>query len=194
MPVRLKYLFIFLLLSSHSYSQSGVISGRVYSQFNKAALTEAKLILIKNNKYFKKTKTDHAGNYWFGELKKGNYSIWVIKNGYCHLEMSRIESVKNGIIDLDLGLTASAVNSNVNTESKIYKIYSTPIKVELKITPDKHLSYKDELNIINEVYEGSSIQISPSVKDPAPIREHRATHYNELFKSLERSPSIITGQ
>jgi hypothetical protein len=190
MLVKWGYILILLLLSNHSYSQSGIINGRVYCQFNKAPLTEAKLILIKNNKYFKKTKTDHSGNYWFGELKKANYSIWVIQKGYCHLEMSRIECGKNEIIDLDLGLTTSAINSNVATESKVYKIYSAPTSVELTLKPDNYLSYKDDINILSEVYRGNDISISPKVKDPAP--EHRATHYNESLRSLERSPSIIT--
>ena len=192
MPIKWGYIFIFLLISNHGYSQSGVISGRVYSQFNKIPVTEAKVMLIKNNKYYRKAKTDYAGNYWFGELKRANYSIWVIQKGYCQLVISKIETGKNEFIDLDLGLTLSAINSNVGTESKVYKIYSSPICIELTLSPGNHLSYKDDINIINEVYEGSNISISPSQKDPAPIPEHRATHYNERFKSMERSPSIIT--
>jgi len=188
-------LILFVILMSlvsvnvNGYSQSGIIAGRVYSQSTKATLENAKLILKRNNRYYKKTKTDHVGNYWFGDLKSGNYSVWVIQEDYCQLEMDEIKLGKNNSIQLDLGLMENAQNTNVATNSKVYMVYNAPISINLDTTATAYQSFQNEIHIINEVYQGNEIRIAPARK-PDPVRNSRATHYNESLKGLEKTSSF----
>ena len=124
------------------YSQSGFITGRVFCQFSKETLQNAKIILKKNNKYLCKTKTDHAGNYWFSQLRKGNYTLWILHDGYCQLEMDSITLSNDSTIELDLGLMENATNSNVETNGKIYMLYHDPISVNL-VAQTNYQNYKN---------------------------------------------------
>jgi predicted membrane protein len=190
-------LILFVILTSlvsvniSCYSQSGIITGRVYSQSTKATLENAKLILKRNNKYYRKIKTDHVGNYWFGELKTGNYSVWVIQEDYCQLEMGGIELKKSSSsIQLDLGLMENAKNTNLTSISKVYMVYYTPISINLDTTATAYQNFKNEIHIINEVYQGNEIRIARPRKSD-PTSNSRATHYNEGLKGLEKSSSFI---
>ena len=172
------------------YSQAGYITGRVYCQFSKETLQNAKIILKKDNKYLTKTKTDHAGNYWFGKLKKGNYTIWILHEGYCQLEMGRITLSNNSSIELDLGLMQNATNSNVATNGKIYMLYHKPISVNLTENTN-YQNYKNKIQIISEVYNGIDICIVPKTKPIARLEMSRIVHNYESFKSLEKSSTLI---
>ncbi len=190
MPAFFLFLLCLFCINTEGYSQSGFITGRVYSQATKATLVDAKLILKKNNKYFCKTKTDHVGNYWFGDLKKGSYSVWVVHEGYCQLEMDKIELTNNeGSIQLDLGLMENAANSNVATNSKVYMVYNEPIQVNLNEATTAYQTFQNEIHIINEVYQGNEIRIAPKAK-PSPAQNNRATHYYDSFKGLEKTTSM----
>ena len=182
-------LFLILLCSLigfQSYGQTSFIAGRVYNQSNKALLKNAKLILRKNNKYIGKIRTDHAGHYWFGNLKPGNYSLWVLQDGFCQLEMGRIEIADSGI-QLDLGLMESAPNSKVNKSSKVYLIYQEPIYVNLDEPTTAYQGFQNEIHILNEVYDGHAIRIAPKHIPPSPMEQNRATHFYETLNALQKS-------
>lgn len=178
------------LLSQQSYAQSGFITGKIYSQVTKSTLYKAKIVLKRNNKYHSKTKTDHVGNYWFGELKSGNYSIWVLYDHYCSLEVDQIKLRHDGSIQLDLGLVEQATNTNIaESEDKIYQVYQTPICIDLEETTTAHQDFKNEIHILSEVYNGPEIRIAPKRRPPSALEKSRATHYNESLKSLEKTNS-----
>ena len=180
------------ILSQQAYAQSGFITGKIYSQATKSTLHQAKIILKKNNRYHGKTKTDHVGNYWFGELKPGSYSIWILYDGYCSLEMDHIKLRLDGSIQLDLGLVEQATNTNIDTATdKIYQIYQAPISVDLEEIITAHQDFKNEIHILSEVYNGPEIRIAPKRKPPSPLEKNRATHYHESFKSLEKTTSLF---
>ncbi|MDC0231530.1 carboxypeptidase-like regulatory domain-containing protein, partial [Aureispira] len=138
-----------------------------------------------------KTKTDHAGNYWFSKLTKGNYTLWVLHDGYCQLEMGRINLNNNSAIELDLGLMKNAINSNVETDSKIYMLYHQPISVNL-IKETNYKNYKNEIQIISEVYNGNDIQIIPKIKPIPKLESNRVVHNHDSFKSLEKLSSFTS--
>ena len=173
------------------YSQSGFITGRVFCQFSKETLQNAKIILKKNNKYLCKTKTDHAGNYWFSQLRKGNYTLWILHDGYCQLEMGSITLSNDSTIELDLGLMENATNSNVETNGKIYMLYHDPISVNL-VAQTNYQNYKNEIQIISEVYNGNGICIIPKTKLVPKLKSTRVVHNYDSFKSLEKSSSFIS--
>lgn len=173
-----------LLHTVPSQGQSNFITGRVFNEVSKSTLYNAKLILKRNNKYHQKTKTDHVGNYWFGDLPYGSYSIWVIQNGYCELEISRIELSSSTSIHLDLGMIEAAQKTNINSNDKIYKIYQAPIQLNLDIQNTAYQNFESEIHIINEVYHGPEIRIAPKHRSPSPIENNRATHYHESLKGL----------
>lgn len=188
---------IYILLACHLFlhivplqGQSGFITGRVFSEANKSRLHNAKLILKRNNKYKKKTQTDHVGNYWFGDLPYGNYSIWVIQDGYCELEVSRIQLSSNTSIQLDLGMIKAAQNTNIKSVDKIHKVYQTPIQLDLNPQKTAYQDFESEIHIINEVYDGHEIRIAPRHCPPSPLENNRATHYHESFKALEKTTSF----
>jgi hypothetical protein len=177
---------------AQSYTQSGFIIGKIYSQVTKSTLQNAKIVLKKNNKYYGKTKTDHVGNYWFGELKHGSYSIWVLHDGYCSLEVDQIKLRHDGSIQLDLGLVEQATNTNIEaSEDKIYQVYQAPICVDLEETTTAHQDFKNEIHILNEVYNGYEIRIAPKRRPPSPAERNRPTHYHESFKSLEKTTALF---
>jgi len=167
--------------------QEGTIYGRIYSESTKQPLTAAKLILKKDNVYAQKMRTDHAGNYHFGRLPEGVYTVWVSADDYCQLEMQRVVVDSQAIV-LDLGLVEVAAKRNVSTPTIIYKQYEWPIRVELAQTTvsDKHQDFKNELNVINEVYEGAAIRIAPPKPPASPLPRHKATHFYEDFDALEK--------
>ena len=151
-----------------------------------------KIVLKRNNIYHSKTKTDHVGNYWFGELKSGSYSIWVLYDGYCSLEVDQIKLRHDGSIQLDLGLVEQATNTNIEESAdKIYQIYQAPICVDLEYASTAHQNFKNEIHILNEVYNGPEIRIAPKRKPLSRLEQNRPTHYYESFKSLEKTNSLF---
>lgn len=84
--MKLAWFYINILTATMLYGQGGSIEGRIYALDTDIKLSKAKLVLKKDNTYCQKIKTDHQGNYNFVNLEKGNYSIWVLKEGYCQLE------------------------------------------------------------------------------------------------------------
>jgi hypothetical protein len=179
-------------LSQQTYAQSGFITGKIYSQVTKSTLHSAKIVLKRNDKYHSKTKTDHVGNYWFGELRSGSYYIWVLYDGYCSLEIDQIELRHDASIQLDLGLVEQATNTNIDESAdKIYQVYQTPICVDLKEETTAHQDFKNEIHILSEVYNGPEIRIAPKRKPPSRLEKNRATHYYESLKSLEKTTSLF---
>jgi hypothetical protein len=185
-------IYSLFLLSQQAYAQSGFITGKIYSQVTKSTLHNAKIVLKRNNKYHSKTKTDHVGNYWFGQLKSGSYSVWVLYDNYCSLEVDQIKLQHDGSIQLDLGLVAQAENTNMEESTdKIYQIYQAPICVDLEENDKAHQDFKNEIHILNEVYDGPEIRIAPKRRPPTPSEQNRPTSYHETFKSLEKTRSLI---
>lgn len=194
----LYFLLALLLLAMPIQAQNGYITGKVYSQEDKTPLANAKLVLKKNGKYCGKVQTDHVGNYWFGDLKTGTYAIWVVQDGFCQLEMDKIEIGANSSIQLDLGLVASAENSNVVGTDKIYLVYNQPIEADLKNSTHCQENFKNDIQIISDVYNGHEIKIAPPPPKPlSPMEENRATNYNDDLKGFEKStntPSSTFGR
>jgi hypothetical protein len=185
-------IYSLFLLSQQSHAQSGFITGKIYSQVTKSTLYNAKIVLKRNNKYHGKTKTDHVGNYWFGKLEAGNYSVWVLYEGYCSLEMDQIKLRHDGSIQLDLGLVEQAIQTNINTAAdKIYQIYQAPICVDLEKTKTAHQDFKNEIHILNEVYNGYEIRIAPRRRPPTRSEQNRPTHYYESLKGLEKTNALF---
>ncbi len=184
--------YTFLVLSPRSYAQSGFITGKIYSQVTKSTLHNAKIVLKRNNKYHSKTKTDHVGNYWFGQLKSGNYSISIYHDGYCILEVDKIALQHDGSIELDLGLVAQATNTNIDaTADKVYQVYQAPICIDLEKASTAHQDFRNEIRILNEVYNGHEIRIAPSRRAPSRAEQNRPTHYHESFKGLEKTSAVL---
>lgn len=180
------------ILSQQSYAQFGFITGKIYSQVTKSTLYNAKIVLKRNNKYHGKTKTDHVGNYWFGELTSGSYSLWVIHDGYCSLVIDQIKLRHDGSIQLDLGLVEQANNTNIDaSKDKIYQIYQAPICVDLEESTKAHQDFKNEIHILSEVYNGHEIRIAPKNKPPSRLEQNRPTHYYESLKGLEKTTSLF---
>lgn len=181
-----------LLLSQQSYAQSGFITGKIYSQVTKSTLHNAKIVLKRNNKYHSKTKTDHVGNYWFGKLKSGNYSLWILYDGYCTLELDQIKLRHDESVQLDLGLIEQATHTNLeNSTDVICQIYQSSISVKLEEQTMAHQDFKNEINIINEVYDGQEIRIAPKRRPLSRAELNRPTHYHESLKSLEKTTSLF---
>lgn len=180
------------ILCQQSYAQSGFLTGKIYSQVTKATLHNAKIVLKRNNKYYSKTKTDHVGNYWFGQLKSGNYSVWVLHDGYCSLEIDQIKLQHDSSIQLDLGLIEQAANTNIEASAdKIYRIYEAPISVDLEEEIAAYQDFKNEIHILSEVYDGPEIRIAPKRRPPSLLEQNRPTHYYESLKSLEKTTSLF---
>jgi hypothetical protein len=190
----MKFFFItcsLFFLGQQSYAQSGFITGKIYSQVTKTTLHNAKIVLKQDDKYQGKTKTDPVGNYWFGELKSGSYSIWVLCDGYCSLEVDQIKLQPDGSIQLDLGLVEQATNTNIEeTSDQIYQVYQAPICVDLE-EATRHQDFKNEIHILNEVYNGYGIRIAPKRKPLSLSEQNRPTHYHESFKSLEKKHTLF---
>lgn len=181
-------LFSLVLMNTDSFAQNGFITGKVYSQSSKTAMPNAKLVLKKNGKYFGKTQTDHVGNYWFGDLKVGNYAVWVVQDGYCQLEMEQIEIKANSSIQLDLGLVETVANSNIGGVDKVYMVYNQPIEANLNATTHYSENFKNDIQIISDVYNGPEIKIAPpDPKEPSLMEENRGTNYNDSLKGLEKT-------
>lgn len=174
-----------------SYGQSSFITGKVFSEVTKSVLYNAKLILKKDHKYHSKTLTDHVGNYCFGNLAEGHYSIWVLQEGYCELEISQIQLLESTSIQLDLGLMEQAPNSSTKDRDKLYKIYQAPIQIEFEQSKMAYQNFKNEIHILNEVYHGHEIKIAPAQRPPSPIEQNRSTHYHESLKALEKNHSLL---
>jgi len=180
------------LLSQQSYAQSGFITGKIYSQVTKSTLDNAKIVLKRNNKYHSKTKTDHVGNYWFGQLKPGSYSVWVLYNGYCSLEIDQIKLRHDGSIQLDLGLVEQATNTNIEEAAdKIYQVYQAPICIDLEEKTVAHQDFKNEIHILKEVYNGPEIRIAPKRRPLSRMEQNRPTHFYDSLKSLEKTTSLF---
>ncbi|BDS13237.1 carboxypeptidase-like regulatory domain-containing protein [Aureispira anguillae] len=171
--------------------QSSFITGKVFSEVNKSTLYNAKLVLKRNHKYYRKTKTDHVGNYWFGNLPAGSYSIWVIQEGYCQLEMTKIVIATTASIQLDLGLMEQSQNTNLNLGDKVYKVYRAPIQVDLAEHKTTYQNFRNEIQIIKDVYNGPEIRIAPPKSPSSPIENNRATHHYESLKALEKTSAFV---
>lgn len=181
-----------LLLSQPSDAQFGFITGKIYSQVTKSTLHNAKIVLKRNNKYCGKTRTDHVGNYWFGALKPGTYSLWVLYDGHCSLEIDQIKLRHDSSIQLDLGLVEQATNTNIDASlDKIYQVYQAPICIDLEENRTAHQAFKSEIHILSEVYNGHEIRIAPKRRPLSRMEQNRPTHYYESLKSLEKTTSLF---
>jgi len=191
MRIRLLLFGIGIFISTSLEAQSSYIMGKVYNKSTLQITAEAKLILKKDNRYIGKLTADHAGNYWFGPLTSGNYSIWVIHKGFCQLMMHQIQVTAHQSIYLDLGLVEQPVHSNVATESLITEIYNPDYPQRLPVKTMAYETFQSDLNIISDVYNGPEIRIAPKNPVPSPLQENRATHYHESLKALEKTPSML---
>jgi hypothetical protein len=73
--------YIFLFLSFISYSQNGVIKGKIYSEDKKSPSPGLSLNLIKDGKVISKTQTDYDGNYLLS-APFGIYDLKINTFGY----------------------------------------------------------------------------------------------------------------
>lgn len=165
--------------------------GKVYSKSSYSILEDAKLIIKKDNRYVGKVTTDHAGNYWFGPLTSGSYSIWVIHQDFCQLMMTAIQVDAHQSVYLDLGLTDKPMHTNVTEESIITEIYNPNNPQRLPTATMAYENFQNDINIISDVYDGNEIRIAPRNPAPPPLERSRATHYYESLKALEKTPSFL---
>lgn len=111
-----KMLFLFALTNLLSFStliaqnSSSFLQGVVTDE-NKAIIPEANLILRDEKGAFRQTLSDIEGNFLFGELALGKYSLTVEKEGFATVE--REINLNATIQNSDLTLTAGAVTDMV---------------------------------------------------------------------------------
>lgn len=181
-------IFIFCL---HLKAQKSSISGKVFSKATLSALPTAQLVLFKKGKYYRKTTVDHTGNYWFGHLNCGDYTLQIYHKQHCRTIIKEI-SISNGVtIRYDIGMMQNAVESNINSSDYVSVYYKGPYKQVLSKTP-KQIFENNDINIISDVYTGHKISIRPPKKEP-PRPQHKATHYADSFKPMEKNNPINTG-
>jgi drug/metabolite transporter superfamily protein YnfA len=188
---------ILLILSLLSFgifatAQEASIAGKIYAKASNTVLPKSKLILKRENIYQKKTKTDHRGNYAFVQLPQGNYSLWILQDGFCQLEVFQITVTDSQSIHLDLGLVQDAISTTKMPATKISKIYQQPTYYNLlQKDSNAYESFSNQYHIINAVYFGPTIRIAPAIPAHPPLPREKATHFNDSFKALEKKPGMF---
>lgn len=189
----LKYTLLLALLTTSFFikAQLASIKGTIYATADLSRLTSAQLVLFKNQKYYQKTTVDRLGNYWFGGLEAGNYSLQVYNKGYCKVLLKAIV-LKNADkkIIYDIGMMQLAKESNVPLQDFMQLYYEGDFKKELNQQSAPLQNYVEPLNIIADLYQGPTIAIRPKERAAKPT-SHKATHFSESLQSLQKKGNIF---
>lgn len=125
----MKYLnFILVLLPFFSFSQTGVIEGRVYDEINNEAIIGAN-IGIKDSTIG--TSSDLDGNYRIEGLKPGLYNIEVSYLGYLTVVKYEIQVFNSKPVRLNVAmkLSTAMIDSVVVTAKAFTKKEETPLSL-----------------------------------------------------------------
>ena len=81
------------------YSQQAFLHGHILDKHTASPISNAQIVLFKDDHYLSKSKSDHAGKFYFSELLKGTYAVWVVKKGFCKQNTFVQRNVTNEDLD-----------------------------------------------------------------------------------------------
>lgn len=95
------YLMVACLIAQFSYSQVGIVKGRITDLATGEGLFDVK-VMLDSTKFM--TKTDFEGNYILNGIKSGTYSISLKLHGYTHKTIGELQVIggKELIIDVQM--------------------------------------------------------------------------------------------
>ena len=167
---------ICLFICQIGVSQDASLYGRILDKNQLTPLQSAQIVLFKEGRYLYKCKSDHAGKFHFSSLHEGNYTLWVIKKGYCKYQLIDIHLQSSNGIQYDIEMIGSVGNGK---DDEITAFYQGPYIAE------KHrfirLRKEEERLNIFELY-GQYIEISQKETIELDF-DRRATHY---YTELDR--------
>ncbi|HYK45102.1 MAG TPA: TonB-dependent receptor [Parafilimonas sp.] len=184
MQARSLLITTFFFLSTYSYSQTGILTGKITDASNNQQLVGA-TVSIKDHHL--KTVSDVDGVYRLGNLSDGKYSLEITYVGYTTKQVSEAEIRKGQVTTLNIALDAAnnnlktvvvvttqasreSINSILNTR-KNAAVVSDAISADMiKRSPDKNVS-----DILKRV-SGTSIQENKFV-----IVRGMSDRYNEAM-------------
>ncbi|MEP6684387.1 MAG: TonB-dependent receptor [Parafilimonas sp.] len=106
------YLFIVLiLLTTRTFSQSGIITGKITDASNNQVLTGA-TISIKNSTI--KTSSDVDGTYRLSHIAAGQYTLQITYIGYSPKEVSDVTVTNNSVVMQNITLSLQS-NTTIQT-------------------------------------------------------------------------------
>lgn len=162
------------------FSQDGFVSGHVFDKQQLQPISNAQLVLFHDQRYLSKAKSDHAGKFHFPQLTDGEYTLWIIKKGFCKHKVMHIQINKSLGVQYDIEMIRSSkINSDDEVVAFFHGSYISSNQQFIQLEKDEQ-----QLNIF-ELY-GRSIEISRNEKIDFDM-ERRATHYyTELDKEQQK--------
>ena len=159
------------------YSQQAFLHGHILDKHTASPISNAQIVLFKDDHYLSKSKSDHAGKFYFSELLKGTYAVWVVKKGFCKHQLLHIEVNEKEGVRYDLELIKTTLK---NGGDEIIAFYQGPyISNDQRFILNKRAEFQTN---IFELY-GQTIEIKRKKFTDIEL-DRRATHY---YSELDRT-------